>query len=380
MKKIIYALVSLIVSIIAVLLAVSFLEPLLEELSPVVYYLILVVIGLLVLGLCLLLTPKVGKWLERITERVSSATDYLSTSEIFSSIVGLILGLVVASLLGFALARIAVIGPYLALLVVLVFGYTGAMVGYRRREDLGSLLHIGESGQAPEKEKKEKEPRGRFSNRVTPKVLDTSVIIDGRIQEIYRTGFLEGDLVVPNFVLEELRHIADSSDNLKRARGRSGLDRLNAMREEFGSRIVISKKDYSDETEVDMKLLRLATDLHGVVVTNDFNLNKVAQLQGVQVLNINELGNAVKPLVLPGEEMTALVVKEGKEANQGVAYLDDGTMIVVENGRRLIGKQVLVIVTSILQTAAGRMIFAKPKLDKGGDVIELPRQSESTPA
>ena len=194
--------------------------------------------------------------------------------------------------------------------------------------------------------------------------MDTSVIIDGRIAEIYRTGFLEGDLVWRILSWKSCATSPTAATVLRRARGRAGLDRLNAMREEFDSRIIITKKDYSDETEVDMKLLRLAADLHGVVVTNDFNLNKVAQLQGVRVLNINALSNAVKPIVLPGEEMEALVVKEGKEINQGVAYLDDGTMIVVENGRRLIGKQIQVIVTSILQTAAGRMIFARPKFGK----------------
>ena len=205
-------------------------------------------------------------------------------------------------------------------------------------------------------------------------MLDTSVIIDGRIADIYRTGFLEGDLVIPNFVLCELRHIADSSDSLKRNRGRSGLDTLNRMREQFNSQIVISEQDYPKIDEVDSKLLRLAQDLGGVIVTNDFNLNKVAKLQGVQVLNINELANAVKPIVLPGEEMVAQVIKEGKEASQGVAYLDDGTMIVVENGARYVGLTIFVIVTSILQTAAGRMVFARPKVDKRGMVIEAKKE------
>ncbi|MEG1998086.1 MAG: TRAM domain-containing protein [Clostridiales bacterium] len=188
------------------------------------------------------------------------------------------------------------------------------------------------------------------------------MIIDGRIADICQTGFLEGEMIVANFVLEELRHIADSSDSLKRNRGRGGLDILNWMRNEFVNRIIITEKDYPDIAEVDSKLLKLAQDLHGVVVTNDFNLNKVAQLQGMKVLNINELSNAVKPVVLPGEEMTVTVIKEGKETGQGVAYLDDGTMIVVENGRRYVGKNIQVVVTSILQTAAGRMVFAKPAI------------------
>ncbi|MBQ6808827.1 MAG: hypothetical protein IJP07_06720 [Firmicutes bacterium] len=377
MKKVIYALISIILSVIIILLLVNLLSPLLQGLSTLMHYLIFALIGLIILCTCLLLTPRVGKWLESLTEKIISAISALSPAEIFSCAMGLLCGLLIATLIGFALANIKVIGTYLCLLAVLVLGYAGAMVGYRKREDFSALFRHGERSATGEKKE------GKARNRVTPKILDTSVIIDGRIGEIYRTGFLEGELVVANFVLEELRHIADSSDSLKRARGRAGLDRLNAMRDEFGSRVVISKKDYPDETEVDIKLLRLASDLHGVVVTNDFNLNKVAQFQGVQVLNINELGNAVKPVVLPGEEMEALVVKEGKEANQGVAYLEDGTMIVVENGRRLIGKQIQVIVTSILQTAAGRMIFVRPKLGKGGEVLEVIKQeaaAESTSA
>ena len=378
MKKAIYILISIIISAIASLLAINLLTPFLAEFSTVTHYLIVGGIGLLVLLICLLLAPKLGKMMERLTEKIVSSVVYLSTPEIISCAVGLITGLIIASLVGFALARIKIIGTYLSLLIVLIFGYAGAMIGYRKREELRVMLRHQDSSRMPAvTEKKEKEPRLKIHNRVTPKVLDTSVIIDGRIAEIYRTGFLEGELVVANFVLEELRHIADSSDNLKRARGRSGLDRLNAMREEFGSRIIISKKDYADETEVDMKLLRLATDIHGVVVTNDFNLNKVAQLQGMQVLNINALSNAVKPVALPGEEMEALLVKEGKEANQGIAYLDDGTMIVVENGRRLIGKRIQVTVTSILQTAAGRMIFARPKLGKNGEALEAAKPPAS---
>ena len=384
MKRMIYALVSIVLSVIAILLAINFLSPLLQNLSTTAQYAILIGIGAVVLVCCLLLTPRVGRCLERITDRLVAATAVLSSAEIISCAIGLIIGLIIASLVGFALAQIEIIGAYLSLLAVLICGYAGAMVGYRKRDDFSALLRHQERPALDRKEK-EKEAKSKANNRLTPKILDTSVIIDGRIGEIYRTGFLEGDLVVANFVLEELRHIADSSDSLRRARGRAGLDRLNAMREEFDNRIVISKKDYPDETEVDMKLLRLAADLHGVVVTNDFNLNKVAQLQGVRVLNINALSNAVKPMVLPGEEMEALVVKEGKEANQGVAYLDDGTMIVVENGRRLIGKQIQVIVTSILQTAAGRMIFARPKFGKNGEALEATRRPasqeiESTPA
>ena len=191
-------------------------------------------------------------------------------------------------------------------------------------------------------------------------MLDTSVIIDGRIADIVKSGFLEGTLVVPAFVLRELQHIADSSDVLKRTRGRRGLDILQKMQDADEAQIMITNVDYDDIPEVDMKLVRLAHEMGGKLVTNDYNLNKVAALRGVQVLNINELSNAVKAVVIPGESMFVSIVKEGKEYGQGVAYLDDGTMIVIEDGRKHIGDSIKVEVTSALQTAAGRMIFAKP--------------------
>jgi len=193
------------------------------------------------------------------------------------------------------------------------------------------------------------------------KILDTSVIIDGRIADICATGFLEGRIIVPRFVLEELQHIADSSDILKRNRGRRGLDILNTMQKEFGMQMEIISDDQNGEIEVDAKLVHLAKRIGGEVITNDYNLNKVAELQGVSVLNINELANALKPVVLPGEEMSVQVIKDGKESGQGIGYLDDGTMIVIDGGKRFIGEEVGVLVTSVLQTAAGRMIFAKPK-------------------
>ena len=195
----------------------------------------------------------------------------------------------------------------------------------------------------------------------TLKILDTSVIIDGRIADICQTGFLEGIIVIPQFVLEELQHIADSSDVLKRNRGRRGLDILNRIQKELPIEVQIYEGDFEEIQEVDSKLVKLAKISNGIVVTNDFNLNKVCDLQSVQVLNINDLANAVKPVVLPGEELRVQVIKDGKEQKQGIAYLDDGTMIVVEEGRNYIGKSIEVLVTSVLQTSAGRMIFAKPK-------------------
>jgi len=193
------------------------------------------------------------------------------------------------------------------------------------------------------------------------KILDTSVIIDGRIADVVETGFLEGTLVIPRFVLRELQRIADSEDSLKRNRGKRGLDILNKMRQSKSAMIQIQDIDFPDTKEVDAKLVKLAKEINGKVITNDFNLNKIAQLQGVKVLNINELSNVLKPVVLPGEEMSVFVVKEGKDPNQGVAYLDDGTMVVVDNGKPYLGKTVSVVVTSVLQTQAGRMIFTKLK-------------------
>ncbi len=213
------------------------------------------------------------------------------------------------------------------------------------------------------------------------KILDTNVIIDGRIADVCRTGFIEGTLYVPGFVLEELQHIADSGDSLKRARGRRGLDILNGMQKEFP--LVVRSWDKAldkaaMDDEVDNVLVKLAKALKCPIVTNDFNLNKVAALQGVQVLNVNELANAVKPVVLPGEEMTVAIVKEGKESNQGVAYLDDGTMIVVEDGRKYINSTLGVIVTSVLQTVAGKMIFARVRTeDSDGDINDYGTGRES---
>ena len=196
---------------------------------------------------------------------------------------------------------------------------------------------------------------------IPPKLLDTSVIIDGRIFDIAKTGFLEGDLIIPQFVLAELRHIADSGDGLRRARGRRGLDVLGKLQTELKRNVVVDETDYPDVAEVDVKLLRLCRDRGGVVVTNDYNLNKVAGVSGISVLNINDLANAVKPMLMAGEELTVQIVREGKEPGQGVAYLEDGTMIVVDNGRRYVGESVAAVVTTVLQTSAGRMIFTRLK-------------------
>ncbi len=281
----------------------------------------------------------------------------LPITDVMFGAMGLISGLIVAFLLFLPINSIPipVIGDFLPLLVSGLLGYLGFQVGIRKRDEIMAVFAIGR------KDKSKKENSGIAAN-VEHKILDTSVIIDGRIADICRTGFIEGALVIPGFVLEELQHIADSSDVLKRNRGRRGLDILNKIQKELKVKVQIWEGDFEDVHEVDSKLIKLAKVLNGKVVTNDFNLNKVCELQGVPVLNINDLANAVKPVVLPGEELNVQVIKDGKEYGQGVAYLDDGTMIVVEGGRDYIGTDVDVLVTSVLQTSAGRMIFAKPKL------------------
>ncbi|MEH7235981.1 PIN/TRAM domain-containing protein [Bacillus sp. JJ1562] len=292
------------------------------------------------------------KWLEESLIK-APVTDVL-----FGSI-GLITGLIVAFLIVIPLDRISfsVVNTVLPIFITLLLGYLGFQVGFKKRDELVNLFSINRAGK---KKGLEEEEVNQQAKKL--KILDTSVIIDGRIADICQTGFLEGTIVIPRFVLEELQHIADSSDVLKRNRGRRGLDILNRIQKELSIKVEIYEGDFDDIQEVDSKLVKLAKLTMGVVVTNDFNLNKVCELQNVAVLNINDLANAVKPVVLPGEELSVQVIKDGKEHNQGVAYLDDGTMIVVEEGRDYIGKRIDVLVTSVLQTSAGRMIFAKPKL------------------
>lgn len=267
---------------------------------------------------------------------------------------GLIVGLIVAYFIGFAIERIPFpfITQVLPIIFSIVLGYLGFRIGFKQREELMQLFVPRSSSQ---------KKKNAAEEVATWKLLDTSVIIDGRIADISATGFVEGSLVVPQFVLTELQHIADSSDTLKRTRGRRGLDILKKLQDERTSQVLIVEEDFDDVQEVDLKLVRLAKLRGAQILTNDFNLNKVCELHNVKVLNINDLANAVKPVVIPGEDMQVVVIKDGKEHNQGVAYLDDGTMIVVEGGRAHIGQAITVTVTSVLQTSAGRMIFAKPK-------------------
>lgn len=284
--------------------------------------------------------------------------------DLFFGSIGLILGLLIAYLITIPLQDISlrIISEIVPLFLTIVIGYLGFQVGFRRREEFMNLLTITRKERARKQEEEDQnEKLAHGTSEVKPKILDTSVIIDGRIADICQTNFLEGTVIIPQFILEELQHIADSSDALKRNRGRRGLDILNRIQKELDINVEMYEGDFEEIQEVDSKLVKLAKLIDGIVVTNDFNLNKVCDFQGVAVLNINDLANAVKPVVLPGEELVVQVIKDGKEQRQGIAYLDDGTMIVVEDGRDFIGQTIEVLITSVLQTSAGRMIFAKPK-------------------
>ena len=304
-----------------------------------------------------ILSPKIISKAKKAIQIIENELQKFSAQDIASGSFGLIIGLIIAFLFSKPLDSIEI--PYVAFVGQLalygIFSYLGIKIATKKREDISNAIGDINSIRRVSKDKLKQ------TYKSCPKVLDTSVIIDGRIADICKTGFIEGPLIIPEFVLEELQHIADSSDGLKRNRGRRGLDILNKIQKELDIEIIIHDKKFEDIQEVDSKLLKLTQLLKGKIITNDYNLNKVAEVQGIDVLNINELANAVKPVVLPGEEMVVAVVRDGKESGQGLAYLDDGTMIVVESGRKFIGETIDVVVTSVLQTSAGRMIFAKPK-------------------
>jgi uncharacterized protein YacL len=282
---------------------------------------------------------------------------WLSTTpieDLFVAALGLGIGLSIAALIAYPLSRLPYpAGVWLPMVAVVVITILCTQVVLERRADVRTAL-----GKRARIAPVEKELPAAPLHRV---LLDTSAIIDGRIADISTTGFINGELIVPRFVLDELQHIADSPDVLRRNRGRRGLDMLNRMSKDSGTPVNVLDVDAKDVPEVDGKLVRIAKQLNCPIITNDFNLNRVAELQGVMVLNINQLANAVKPVVLPGEEMAVHIIQQGKEINQGVGYLDDGTMIVVEDGQRFLNRDVDIVVTRVLQTVAGRMIFAHPK-------------------
>jgi uncharacterized protein YacL len=310
---------------------------------------LLVIVPVIGAVLGVLIVPTAQRVFERELTAVERAVDRMAPGELVGGAIGLTGGLIIAFLLKSVLFEFITFagrtGGYIAIVIYIVCSifaaYLGARVGAKQRVSIGRVANVS------------------VASGGTPKVLDTSVIIDGRIVDIVASGFLDGPLLLPRFVLRELQNIADSSDAMRRTRGRRGLDVLTKL--QALSPLEIVERDYDTVSEVDAKLVLLARERGGKLVTNDFNLNRVAGVEGVAVLNINELANAVKPVLLPGEELRVALIKEGKEPHQGVGYLDDGTMIVVENGRRQVGETVDVAVTSALQTAAGRMIFARVK-------------------
>lgn len=325
------------------------------------------IVGIIFFVFCILffgiifyfISPIIYNKISIAIDSIGKSVQKLSVIELVYGTMGIFIALIIASLVGIPFTGIfksihPALGAVIFVLWDLIAAIIGAEICVRKKDEISSVFFSF-------KKQSLRERKQKVNNKNNNKVLDTSVIIDGRIFDLCKTGFIEGTLVIPSFVLDELRHISDSSDVLKRNRGRRGLDILNKIQKELDIETQIWEGDFPEINEVDSKLLKLGQLLGGKVITNDFNLNKVAEFQGVPVLNINELANAIKPVLLPGEEMKVIVIKDGKESTQGVAYLDDGTMIVVEGGRKFIGEEIFVVVTSVLQTAAGRMIFAKPK-------------------
>lgn len=308
-----------------------------------------------------------------------------SASDLVAAVIGLIVGLIISVLLFIPLANLpANFGHILPVLGAIVFSSLGVVIAVQRKNDIAHLFQTGFIPRRREREREDEREKERNKERdkelatksapISHILLDTSAIIDGRIADISQTGFIFGTLVVPRFVLNELQHIADSSDTMRRNRGRRGLEMLNRLQKDATVPIEVTDTDVEGVVEVDSKLVKMARNMHCPIITNDFNLNRVAELQGVKVLNINELANAVKPVLLPGEDIFIKIMQDGKELGQGVGYLDDGTMIVVEGGRQYMGMTIEVTVTRVLQTVAGRMIFAHPK-QQGGSSTNPPAQS-----
>nr|WP_300003283.1 PIN/TRAM domain-containing protein [Tissierella sp.] len=319
-----------------------------------------------------MLSPAIMRLGSKIATVIENELQKVPAYDIALGTFGLIIGLIIAFFLSKPLENLknSYLGFMGSIILFALFGYLGVKTATRKKDDISHVIkemNIRKKDNRDDErqditiDRKTGKQKTKSQYNASPKILDTSVIIDGRIADIVSAGFIEGPLVIPEFVLQELQHIADSSDGLKRNRGRRGLDVLNKIQKELDVEIIIHEKKFEDVKEVDTKLLKLTQLMNGKIITNDYNLNKVAEVQGIEVLNINELSNAVKPVVLPGEEMVVSVVREGKEAGQGLAYLDDGTMIVVESGRKFLGQTIDVVVTSVLQTSAGKMIFAKPK-------------------
>jgi len=331
-----------------------------------------IALGIALVIVAFLITPYVTvvpyRWMR---EKIRGA----AASDLVAAAIGLTIGLIISALLAIPLANLpATWGHLLPFLGAMLFGYLGVTIAVLRKNDIAHLFQGAMMGRRArererdeerERERKEQDVLEKEKESATPEslqiLLDTSTIIDGRIADISQTGFIFGTLVVPRFVLNELQRIADSADTMRRNRGRRGLEILNRLQKDATVPIEIIDADIEGIADVDGKLVKMARNLHCPIITNDFNLNRVAELQGVKVLNINELANAIKPVLLPGEDIHIKIMQDGKELGQGVGYLDDGTMIVVENGRQYMNLTIEVTVTRVLQTVAGRMIFAHPK-------------------
>jgi len=317
------------------------------ELNPVPYGLFVALIVVFGVVVGIVLGGFLGRATTKLGRRLDRSSSLVTASGLLFTTIGLIAGLGIAALGGLAIKNLPVVGPYLLPLLFAVSGYLFAYLGYKRHTDLARVFGLKGLLQQP-----------GVKQFMRPKILDTSVIIDGRVGDVVATGFLEGDLVIPGFVLEELQSIADSAEHSKRARGRRGLETVRDIQEAY-SRVTIIERDFPSLSEVDAKLIKLAKEMKAAILTTDYNLNKLSQIQGVEVLNVNELANSLKAVFLPGESLGVRVMREGKEEDQGVAYLDDGTMVVIEGGRSRVGEEVEVEVTSVLQNPSGKMIFTR---------------------
>lgn len=326
---------------------------------------ILVIAGVLA-TLFYLIGPPIAALVKKGVKSLENRMVKMAFQDILVGVFGLIVGLIIANLIAPSLARIPFAGSFLPSIALVLLGYIGMSVALRKKDDVLTVIKRFRTSEKadtnPSSERAEKEVRSSSGVQShVPKILDTSSIIDGRIADICKTGFVEGPIIIPDFVLDELRHIADSSDNMKRGKGRRGLDILNAMQKELPVEVSVLEWTEDPDLDVDLRLLKMAMATGGMIVTTDFNLAKVAELQEVGVLNINQLANALKPIVSTGEELVIRLIKEGKEPGQGVGYLEDGTMVVVEDARKLVGEEVPIVVTNCHTTPAGRMIFAKLK-------------------
>ncbi|MCI0502348.1 MAG: hypothetical protein L0Y48_02015 [Fusobacteria bacterium] len=340
--KSLIALATIILASLLVYLTVYIYENYLKNIFTMQLSIINIIIMIVVnIGLAILIIYLIYKLIKIMINFISHYTFV----EVVIGVIGIIISLRIVWLTEFIFVKIPIIGNYLLILLSVVLGVVGWMLALKKKDEIFSFIGL---------------KKGSGDN----KIVDTSVIIDGRIFEIIETGFIDGNIVIPDFVVDELQRLADSADDLKRVKGRQGLDMIKKAQSQFGKKIVISKTDdksIMEIPEVDSKLVRLISTKGGSLLTNDFNLNKVAALKGIIVLNLNDLANAVKPILIPGEEFQLLIIKKGKENNQGVGYLDDGTMIIVEDGENLVGEEVTLIVTSVMQTSAGRLVFARLK-------------------